>query len=46
MKSKYERTSVLETAYRLLLEGEDVNTVLRTMDEELRGIIEEIKGKE
>jgi len=46
VKSKYERTSVLETAYRLLLEGEDVNTVLRTMDEELGGIIEEIKGKE
>lgn len=45
-KSPYESASVMENAYRRLLEGQDVNTVLRKMDEETRISIEEQKGKE
>lgn len=48
-KSQYEgpiyKTLVIN-AYQRLLEGDDINTVLRMMDEEARIIIEELKEKE
>lgn len=48
-KSKYEGPIYKEliiNAYQGLLEGDDINTVLRVMDEEARIMIEELKGEE
>ena len=44
-KSPYEAASPMENAYQRLIEGEDINTVLRKMDEEAQIIIDEQSGK-
>ncbi|MEK3888339.1 ABC transporter substrate-binding protein [Bacillus sp. FSL K6-3431] len=48
-KSHYEgplyKTLVIN-AYQRLLEGEDINTVIRVMDEEARNMIKDLAGKE
>lgn len=48
-KSHYEgplyKTLVI-SAYQRLLEGEDLNTVIRVMDEEARSMIKDLAGKE
>ena len=45
-KSPYEAASPIQNAYIRILEGEDLNTILRKMDEEMNIIIAEQKGKE
>lgn len=45
-RSPYEAASPMQNAYQRLLEGEDINTVIRKMDEEAQIIIDELSGKE
>ncbi|GIN72578.1 hypothetical protein J14TS2_30530 [Bacillus sp. J14TS2] len=45
-RSPYESASVMINAYQRLLEGEDLNTVIRKMDDETRNVIAEMSGKE
>lgn len=45
-RSQFESAEVMIHAYQRLIEGEDINTVLRKMDEEIRNIIAEQSGKE
>ncbi|KRG11957.1 hypothetical protein ACA29_12615 [Lederbergia galactosidilytica] len=45
-RSPYESAIVMINAYQRLLEGEDINTVIRKMDEETRNVIAEMSGKE
>lgn len=45
-KSPYQASSLLMNAFQRIIEGEDLNTIIRLMDEEAEIIIAEALGKE